>query len=186
MRIITGAYKGKPLESLNDRSIRPVTDRVKTTIYNMLQNRLKLTGAVVLDLYAGSGSLGFEALSRGARSAVFVDHSGEALDVIERNARTLGCMDDCEIIQGDAWSYIAKTRDNYDLIFADPPYAYGMTDQIPAQVFQRNILKDPGYLIIEHTKYLVFTPDDHYMVNAIKEFGTTHVSFFTHSGKGEL
>jgi len=185
MRIITGSYKGRSLESLNDRSIRPVTDRVKTTIYDMLQNRLRLTGAAVLDLYAGSGSLGFEALSRGARHVVFVDDAGDALDIIERNAAALGCLDNCAIIQSDSLSYIAKTRENYDLIFADPPYAYGMTGEIPAQVFQKNILTDHGYLIIEHTKNLIFKPDGHFRVTATKEFGTTHVSFFTHLRKEE-
>jgi 16S rRNA (guanine966-N2)-methyltransferase len=185
MRIITGAFKGKSLKSLDDRSIRPVTDRVKTTIYNMLQNRLRLTDAVVLDLYAGSGSLGFEALSRGARSVVFVDDAGEALDILERNATALGCMDDCEIIQCDALSFIDKTREKFDLIFADPPYAYGMTNEIPAKIFRKNILTNQGYLIIEHTKNLIFAKDDIYHIAATKEFGTTHISFFTHPLKEE-
>lgn len=180
MRIITGIYKGRQLFSLDDRSIRPVTDRIKTTIYDMLQNRLRLTNASVLDLYAGSGSLGFEALSRGARHVVFVDDAGDALDIIERNAVTLGCMKECEIIQSDAMGYINKIRESYDLIFADPPYAYGMTGEIPSQVFRNNILMKPGFLIIEHTKNLNFPAGDLYSLAVTKEFGTTHVSFFTH------
>lgn len=186
MRIITGAYKGKALETLEDRTVRPVTDRVKTTIYDMLQNRLNLNDAAVLDLYAGSGSLGFEALSRGARSVVFVDDSADALDVIDRNAVSLGCKDECDIIQSDALNYIEKTKEKYDLIFADPPYAYGLTGEIPARIFRKNILADPGYVIIEHTKKLKFVAEDLFRIAATKEFGTTHISFFTHPVKGEL
>jgi 16S rRNA (guanine966-N2)-methyltransferase len=185
MRIITGTFKGRSLESLSDRSIRPVTDRVKTTIYNMLQNRLNLTDALVLDLYAGSGSLGFEALSRGARHVIFVDDAGEALDILEKNATALGCLDECEIIQSDALSFIEKTREKFNLIFADPPYAYNLTGEIPAKIFQKEILDKQGYLIIEHTKSLNFTACKMYHLVSTKEFGTTHVSFFTHPSQEE-
>ena len=185
MRIITGIYKGRAIESFNDRSVRPVTDRVKTTIYNMLQNRLKLSGAAVLDLFAGSGSLGFEALSRGARSAVFVDDSENALDVIERNALSLGCSEACAVIRSDALSYIGKTGENYDLIFADPPYAYEQTGDIPYLVFEKNLLKENGYLIIEHSKHVEFKINPTYNLKEMKGFGTTRVSFFTHSKKEE-
>src|SRR5436309_12926687 len=86
MRIITGKFKGRVLSTVRDNSVRPATDRVKGMIFNVLQNRLRLEGAIVLDLFAGSGSLGFEALSRAADRVVFVDDRSEAIEVIGRNA----------------------------------------------------------------------------------------------------
>ncbi|MBI4810533.1 MAG: 16S rRNA (guanine(966)-N(2))-methyltransferase RsmD, partial [Ignavibacteriales bacterium] len=122
MRIITGKYKGRLISSISDRHIRPATDRIKTTIFDMLQNRLQLEGAKVLDLFAGSGNLGFEALSRGAKEVVFVDESNDALDIVEENAESLDCLKNCQIVHDDAVTFLKRTDDQFDLIFADPPY----------------------------------------------------------------
>ena len=146
----------------------------------MLQNRLNLNNASVLDLFAGSGSLGFEALSRGASMVVFVDATARVLDVLERNAISLGCLDTCEIIQADANEYISKARDQFDLIFADPPYAYDITTNIPIKVFGRKLLKKEGFLIIEHDKKTSFAVSSLYQSTERREFGNTHVTFFTH------
>src|SRR5689334_3032384 len=134
MRIITGKFKGRRLLTVPNDSVRPATDRVKGSIFNMLQNRLNLVDAAVLDLFAGSGSLGFEALSRGAASVVFVDDSSIALEFVDRNAGVLGCADACETIQGDALDFIAKARSKFDLIFADPPYEYPGTSRLPEAI----------------------------------------------------
>lgn len=182
MRIIAGKYKGKLLYSIPDRSVRPATDRVKSTIYNMLQNRLGLIDSVVLDLFAGSGSLGFEALSRGAKQIWFVDNNESVLDVIEANAEKLDCMSTCVIYRSDAISFIEKTKNRYDLIFADPPYAYEKTNEIPAAIFQKGLLRREGYLIIEHSKHTKFDESLLYKMTIQKEFGNTRVSFF-HSFK---
>ena len=166
--------------TVDDDSVRPATDRVKGAIFNMLQNRLRLADAAVLDLFAGSGSLGFEALSRGAASTVFVDDSPEALESVERNADALGCIDACEEIQADAADFIGKTSSSFDLIFADPPYAYDGTEGLPAAIFGRNLLKKEGFLIIEHARRTTFEPSALYAIAERREFGNTHVSFFTH------
>ena len=180
MRIITGKYKGRVLETLPDKSVRPATDRVKTTIFDMLQNRLGLKGILVLDMFAGSGSLGFEALSRGAGKVVFVDDMEEILDVMEKNAESLNCIPDTEIIRSDAMSYIEKSNRSFDLIFADPPYSFERINEIPRIIFEKNILNSDGYLIIEHSKRTVFDPSPLYSLAVQKEFGNTRVSFFIH------
>lgn len=180
MRIITGKFKGRTLTPIQTKGIRPATDRVKSTIFNMLQNRLTLKGADVLDLFAGSGSLGFEAISRGAKQVVFVDDSNEVMDIVEKNAEHLNCLTQCSIIQRDAESYIEKANQNFDLIFADPPYAYERTTEIPRLIFNKGLLKPNGYLIIEHSKHTKFVESQLYKLEVQKEFGNTRVSFLIH------
>src|SRR6185436_20177313 len=97
----------------------------------------------------------------------------------ETNAEHLGCLDDCILIQAEAESFIRKTSERFDLIFADPPYVYEGTQLLPQQVFEKGLLKKDGYLIIEHTKHAVFPEIAGYGIAVTKEFGTTHVSFFT-------
>jgi 16S rRNA (guanine966-N2)-methyltransferase len=180
MRIITGKYKGRLLSSLRDNSVRPATDRVKGTIFNMLQNRLSLTDIHVLDLFAGSGSLGFEALSRGAANVVFVDENRNVLDMLLSNAEKLDCSESCYILQADALSFIGQSNDKFDLIFADPPYVYTETPRLPDLIFRQKLLKSEGFLIIEHEKQTSFEPSEFYRLAVQKEFGNTRVSFFIH------
>ena len=180
MRIITGKYKGRLLDSLRDNSVRPATDRVKGTIFNMLQNRLSLLDTHVLDLFAGIGSLGFEALSRGAADVVFVDENRHVLDTIHSNAQRLGCEECCYVLQTDALMFIGQSNDQFDLIFADPPYVYTETSKLPYLIFQRKLLKSEGFLIIEHDKRTIFEPSELYRLAVQKEFGNTRISFFVH------
>ena len=179
MRIITGIYKGRPLTTVKDNSIRPATDRVKGSIFNMLQNRLDLNGALVLDLFAGSGSLGFEALSRGAERVTFVDDQKGALDSLESNAESLGCTDQCDIIREDALTFLRRGAGHYDLIFADPPYAWEGIASLPAEIITRGLLRKSGLLIIEHSKQAAFAPSGAFEPPLCREFGNTRVSFFT-------
>jgi 16S rRNA (guanine966-N2)-methyltransferase len=180
MRIITGKYKGRLLEAPAGNGVRPATDRVKGTIFNMLQNRLQLLDIHVLDLFSGSGSLGFEALSRGAASVVFVDEGRDALDSVRANAEKVGCADNCFILKADAIDFLKQTSDRFELIFADPPYAYQETSRLPVLIFHHKLLKIGGFLIIEHGKHTVFEQSESYVLTVQKEFGNTRVSFFIH------
>jgi 16S rRNA (guanine(966)-N(2))-methyltransferase RsmD len=177
MRIITGIYKGRTLQTVRDNSVRPATDRVKGTIFNVLQNRLDLNGARVLDLFAGSGSLGFEALSRGAAHVTFVDLQRSALAMIERNAEALGCIEECDIFEDDAHSFLRRAPAPFDLIFADPPYAWEGIGMLPSDILAAGLLRKQGFLIIEHSKQAAFAPGGSYEVAVCKEFGNTRVSF---------
>lgn len=180
MYIIAGKYKGRVLETMPDRNVRPVTNRVKGTIFNMLQNRLNLNGAKVLDLFAGSGSLGLEAISRGAARSVFVDTADVAYKAIKANVNALGCESACLIVLMDAIKFIENTNEQFDLIFADPPYVYEKTAQVPRLIFNRKLLKKKGFLIIEHSKQTIFEPNTSFLLMRQKEFGSTRISFFTH------
>jgi len=180
MRVITGLYKGRIIKTVDDLSVRPATERVKQTIFNMLMSRLDLEGAHVLDLFAGSGNLGIEALSRGAGHVTFVESSEEAAGYIERNIETLGCEDAATIIETDAMRYIRDEGGRFDLIFADPPYAFEQTAEIPPLVFGNHLLKNDGYLLIEHASDLRFNDTPQYHAGPEKKFGRTVVTFFHH------
>jgi 16S rRNA (guanine(966)-N(2))-methyltransferase RsmD len=177
MRVIAGLYKGRILKTVKDLSVRPATDRVKQTIFDMLATRIDLRGARVLDLFAGSGSLGIEALSRGAAHVTFVESDEHAVQYIEQNVQTLGCEMMTEIDETDAMYFLLHVRSPFDLIFADPPYAFERTAEIPDIVIERKLLKSEGYLLIEHAAGVHFASTQLYHAGPEKKFGRTRVTF---------
>ena len=185
MRVIAGAYRGRIIYSVSDRSVRPATDRVRQTIFDLLTSRTVLEGTAVLDLFAGSGSLGIEALSRGARHITFVEKNDRAAASIQRNLDALGCTSQAEILQMDARSFIFSAHPAFDLVFADPPYAYEGTKELVHETFRHRLLNPGGYLIIEHTKDLHFESTQVYNVGPVKKFGTTLVTFFQSASSGQ-
>ncbi|MBP1648335.1 MAG: methyltransferase [Bacteroidetes bacterium] len=178
MRIITGLYRGRAIKTVDDLSVRPATERVRQTLFNMLANRVDFEGIAVLDLFAGSGSLGLEALSRGAGRVTFVEESEEAVGYIEENARALDCEDAVEILTMDAMSFLNARHGTYDLVFADPPYSFDKTGQIPGLLFGSGMIEPGGYLLIEHAKDLRFENTPLYVAGPEKKFGRTLVTFF--------
>jgi 16S rRNA (guanine(966)-N(2))-methyltransferase RsmD len=147
MRIVTGTAKGVRLTTLAGDQTRPTSERVKEAIFSSLQ--FVLADRQVLDLFAGSGQLGLEAMSRGARSAMFVDSSPEAIAVVKENARKTGFFESCRYLISDYRSYIRKggKRDRWDLIFIDPPYALGCVGDALARILDAGIAA-PGCLLV--------------------------------------
>jgi 16S rRNA (guanine966-N2)-methyltransferase len=178
MRIITGEFKGRNIMTVGDLSVRPATDRVRQTIFNMLATRIDLEGAAVLDLFAGSGSLGLEALSRGAARTTFVEAGTDPALYIEKNIAVYGCGERAEVVEMDALRFVALGRGPYDLVFADPPYGYPKTATIPGELFSRGMIRPGGYLIIEHASDLHFEGTPAYTAGPEKKFGRTLVTFF--------
>ena len=179
MRVISGIYRGRTLRTVRDLSVRPATDRVRQAVFDMLANRIEFEGARVLDLFAGSGSLGIEALSRGAAHATFVENAHEAAEFIELNLRTLGCADAALVLEIDAMGFVRPGNGPFDIVFADPPYAFARTAEIPGAVFSSGILRQRGYLLIEHAGDVSFGDAPDYRAGPVKRFGRTHVTFFT-------
>ena len=178
MRVIAGLYRGRTLLTVKDLSVRPATDRVRQTLFDMLTNRVVIDGARVLDLFAGSGSLGIEAISRGAAHVTFIENARGAVEFIERNLRTLGCADKADIIEMDAMSYLRQSREAFDIVFADPPYAEADTEEIPSLAFGSSLVRRGGYLLIEHSHTVAFAGTEHFTVGPVKKFGRTRVTFF--------
>lgn len=122
MRIITGVAKGKKLATLEGEATRPTSERIKGAIFSSIQ--FDVADRRVLDLFAGSGQMGLEALSRGAERAVFIDSSREAMEIVKKNARSCGFFDKSHFLVSDFRNYIRKAsgREQFDLVFIDPPY----------------------------------------------------------------
>jgi 16S rRNA (guanine966-N2)-methyltransferase len=148
MRIIAGEWRGRALEAPAGLATRPTADRARETLFSMLTSRLgSFENLRVADLFAGSGALGFEALSRGAASATFVESSPVASGTIHRNADKFGAMDRIQILGGSA---LALNRcDPFDLVFADPPYAAGAGSDIVRAVLYADWLAPGGWMSVE-------------------------------------
>ncbi len=151
MRVITGTAKGIHLKTLEGLDVRPTTDRVKEGMFSSIQ--FDISGSTVLDLFAGSGQLGIEALSRGAKQAVFVDHSPQAIRVIRENLEKTGLQERAQVYQKESEHFFALCPDSFfDFIFLDPPYRKDILQKILPDLIQK--MKKNGKIICEHEKDL--------------------------------
>jgi len=153
VRIIGGKWRSRILRFPDSASIRPTPDRVRETLFNWLGQRLD--GLACLDLFAGSGALGFEALSRGAARVVMVESSRESVRNLAENARALGAAD-LDIVPGDALSYLARTGESFDVAFVDPPYASGLAIRAIQALAPR--MKPDGRVYVESAEALAPPP----------------------------
>lgn len=173
MRVISGKFKKRKLFSVDGHSTRPTTDAVKESIFSILQDCENLE---VLDLYAGSGSLGFEALSRGAKHVEFVDFAQNAIVAMKQNIEKLGCGDSCHINRKKVSSYISKTEKKFDLILVDPPYNKKLILPTIAAIFQHGLLKEDGELVVEHYKFEKISEEWQEQVVLYKDYGSTCIT----------
>ena len=159
MRIIAGEWRGRPIEVPPGRTTRPTSDRARETLFSMLASRLgSFDGLRVADLYAGSGALGLEALSRGAASATFVESDAAAAAAIRRNAEKLGAAGRIRVIIGSALSL--PRSGPFDLIFADPPYSAGSGTAVTKAIAEVGWLASGGWLSVETAKGEAVDPGD--------------------------
>lgn len=147
MRVITGSARGRRLISPEGYDVRPTTDKVKESIFNIIQ--FDLPGAVVLDLFAGSGQLGIEALSRGAEKAVFIDNSRKSLDVIKNNIELCKFSSLSEVFSSDAISFVRNTSLKFDIVFLDPPYHKELCNKVLEDISR---CLNPGAIVICETQ----------------------------------
>ena len=151
MRIIGGSLRGRKLGSLRGRSIRPTSDRVREALFNILGS--KPVDATILDLFAGTGALGIEALSRGANRAVFIEKAGKTLNVLRKNIALCGLQACSRIIQWDivkSLSCLQAYRRTFDLVFLDPPYQCGMIQPTLLNLMRCDALADGACIVVEH------------------------------------
>lgn len=145
MRVITGEARGRKLITLEGEDVRPTTDRVKEGMFNIIQ--FDLEGAAVLDLFAGSGQLGIEALSRGAKHCTFVDASTKSIDVVKQNLKTVGFEKRASVFCGDSKMYITLSRDKFDIALLDPPYNKNIIDSVLPVVAEK--MTENGVILCE-------------------------------------
>ncbi len=145
MRVITGTARGCRLETLAGEATRPTTDKVKEALFSAIQFDLPYKS--VLDLFAGSGQLGIEALSRGAARCTFVDQNKKAVDIIRRNLQTTRLAEKAQVVTADALGFLARTSETFDVVFLDPPYASSLL--MPALEGAVTKLRTGGMIICE-------------------------------------
>lgn len=144
MRVITGTARGRKLKTPDDYDIRPTTDNVKEAVFNIIQ--FDIPGRRVLDLFAGTGQLGIECLSRGAAEAVFIDQSRQAVGIVKENLKTCGLKG--TVLQADAIEYLRR-GEKFDIIFVDPPYDSELYEPVLKTVNSVDILSDGGIIVCE-------------------------------------
>ena len=148
MRVISGSARGTTLHSIDDMNTRPTLDRVKESLFNIIQNQVE--DAVVLDLFAGSGAIGIEFLSRGAEKVYFCDKSPKAIDMIKKNLDKTKLKDKATILNNDYIDCIDKIKNiKFDIIFLDPPYKENFSKQAIKKISESKLLKNEGIIIVE-------------------------------------
>lgn len=175
MRIITGLYKGRHFDVPRSFKARPTTDFAKENIFNVVNGYMDLDGTVALDLFAGTGSISLELLSRGCSHVVSVEADRDHAAFIRQCMTKIG-TDDCLLIRGDVFRFMKICKQQFDFIFADPPYALKQLPEIPSLIFQYGLLKDGGLLVFEHGKDNDFSAHEHFVEH--RSYGSVNFSLF--------
>ena len=169
MRVIAGTARGTRLSAPKGTDIRPTSDRAKEAIFNSLRSRSAIEEAEVLDLFAGTGALGIEALSRGAKKATFVDKSPESLELVRENLKKSGFEKKAEIVKEDSVNWLQKSSKPSDLVLLDPPYGFEDWPELLDALSQ----KQPGIVVIESDREI--DPGPKWHVDSIRQYGSSVV-----------
>ena len=179
MRVISGFLKGRNIEGYNIEGTRPTQDRVKESMMASIQNKIK--DAIVLDLFAGSGSLGIETISNGAKLCYFVDNNKEVTNILKKNIKNLGIENKSNIINSD-WKKMLNTfgesHQKFDIIFVDPPYDYDVYEKIITKVNELNLLNDGGVLVLEYSNKKFQNQYDNLILIKEKKYGFKSVNIY--------
>lgn len=175
MRIITGKYKGRHFDVPRSFKARPTTDFAKENIFNVMNGYIDFEECKALDLFAGTGSITLELLSRGAATVVSVELDRDHANFIRQCLNKLN-DDTCALIKGDVFRFIKSCRQQFDFIFADPPYALPTLATIPDLVFEKGLLAEGGVFVFEHGKQNDFSEHPHFVEH--RSYGSVNFSIF--------
>ena len=176
MRIISGEYKGRRIPVPGTFKARPTTDFAREALFNIIANYFNFQSITVLDLFSGTGSIGYEFASRGAESVDLVEINRRYSDFIKKTVRKLG-LKQVHIYTSDVFRLIPRIKSKYDIIFADPPYDLNNIPDIPGLIFDNNVLLKDGWFILEHGRSQDFS--DHAHFKELRKYGSVHFSIFT-------
>lgn len=174
MRIIAGDLRGRRLHAPSNLPVRPTTDLARESLFNILRNKVDFEEISTLDLFAGTGSISFEFLSRGVKEAMAVDQDQRCVDFIKKTAIEFG-IDNLFAIRSDAFIFLGRSQMTFDVVFADPPYDLKKFEIIPELVL-KSFVKPNGWFIIEHSKEISFK-DKPFFVEQ-RNYGKVNFSFF--------
>jgi 16S rRNA (guanine(966)-N(2))-methyltransferase RsmD len=175
MRIITGIYKGRHFDIPRTFKARPTTDFAKENIFNVLNGYLDFEDAAALDLFSGTGSISLEMLSRGCRPVVSVEMDRDHARFIAECMKKIGTNDNI-LIKGDVFRFVKRCHQQFDLIFADPPYALETLPQLPDLILDGGLLKEGGVFVFEHGKTHDFSAHPHFVEH--RSYGSVNFSLF--------
>ncbi len=178
MRIISGIYKGRKLQPPLNLPVRPTTDFAKEGLFNILNNSVDFESVKVLDLFAGTGSMSFEFLSRGAIEVTSIDSNHRCVEFIKKTAETFGAHN-IKAVRSNSFVFIKHMIAGYDLIFADPPYDLEGIEAIPDLIFSSGLLNEEGLMILEHSSSYKFEKNPNF--DSHKSYGSVNFSFFKRS-----
>ena len=175
MRIITGKYKGRHFDIPRSFKARPTTDFAKENIFNVLKGYTDLEGITALDLFAGTGSISLELLSRGCTQVFSVERDKDHARFIQQCIDKLGANNHV-LIKGDVFRFLKACHNQFDFIFADPPYALEQLEQIPQLIFEQKLLTDNGLFVFEHGKQNDFSQHPNFVEH--RAYGSVNFSIF--------
>ncbi|MGI6242150.1 MAG: 16S rRNA (guanine(966)-N(2))-methyltransferase RsmD [Prevotella sp.] len=175
MRIITGKYKGRHFDVPRSFKARPTTDFAKENIFNVMNRYVDFDGAVALDLFAGTGSISLELLSRGCASVVSVEADRDHARFISQCMQKLGITEDT-LVKGDVFRFLKSCHQQFDFIFADPPYALEQLPTLPDLIFKYELLKEDGVFVFEHGRDHDFSGHEHFVEH--RNYGSVNFSIF--------
>ncbi len=173
MRIVAGEFKGFPLFSAKSSKVRPTADACKERIFSIIGS---CQGKKVLDLFAGFGGLGLEAISRGAEFAQFVDASAASLSIVKKNIAKLQIASRCQLSQKKADAFLKKCQQKFELIFLDPPYDFGLVNDCLNLIAAQNLLAPSGVIVAEHSPKEKVESED-FAIFKTKKSGSTVLTF---------
>ncbi|MBQ5856919.1 MAG: 16S rRNA (guanine(966)-N(2))-methyltransferase RsmD [Bacteroidales bacterium] len=175
MRIIRGKYQRRQITAPNNLPVRPTTDMAKESLFNILENHVDFEDITVLDLFAGTGNISYELVSRGCPRVTAVDENNNCIKFIRDTAAKLN-MEELLAIRSDVFRFIPMHKAKYDLIFADPPYDSQHYDLLVSLIFEHNLLKEGGMLVVEHNKFVNFNEHPRFVEQ--RRYGKVNFSFF--------
>ena len=175
MRIITGQYKGRHFDIPRTFKARPTTDFAKENIFNVLNGYIDFDGSAALDLFAGTGSISLEMLSRGCAPVVSVEADRDHAAFIAQCMKKIGTTDNV-LIRGDVFRFLKKCHEQFDFIFADPPYALENLATLPSLVLGNDLLKPDGIFVLEHGKDYDFSNEPRFLEH--RSYGSVNFSLF--------
>ncbi|WP_353482678.1 RsmD family RNA methyltransferase [Haliscomenobacter sp.] len=179
MRIIGGKFKGRRFDPPADKwPTRPTMDFAKEGLFNILNNNLDFEATKMLDLFGGTGSHCYEFVSRGCTDVTYVDKFPAAIQFVKKTAEILKITDQVRIIRADVFKFMEGSGEDYDYIFADPPYDLATMDQIPDWIFKYKLLRAEGWFVMEHDPRHSYKHHPNYFQE--RNYGKTIFSFFQH------
>ncbi len=175
MRIVGGTFKGRVFHPGKSFKARPTTDFAKENLFNILENRINWEETDALDLFSGTGSISYELISRGCRNVTAVELNFRHYKYISENKKLLE-IEHLHVAREDAFRFIQKTNNQYDLIFADPPFDMNNFFDVPVKILEKGILRQEGLLVLEHNKYQKFEEMPQFI--ELRSYGSVNFSFF--------